>query len=631
MLDNSLQYQIAAQTAAGNATTQANNASGSAVASSNSATASQTQANNSASSATNSAASLFAMNARWLGSLSTDPTLDLNGNTITSGCAYFNTVLNQFRTYTGSVWQTGFTPTDSSAVNFQQAGVGAIARKIQDKARETVSVLDFGADPTGVSDSTAAFNAALASFSKTSPSGFSGWGLGKVIIPKGIYLINGTITVTSPIGVVIEGHGEYTTTLVSKNDTGVMFSLTTYINVSFSKLAINHVTSSAPSTWTNTVFSLNGTGGGRNFDLKNITTNGFNTVILHNATINEDTTVCDHCTFNSFNTFLDSSNPQAVVNSYTNCTWYGPCNQVFNIAGQQQTFIYSGNVVCDGPLIRYKNISGNFNDSGFTLMNVKFEWTTANTATGSAPKIIDAYGSYITCRVNMIDVSVRGGPTPSSDARWARLGSGSIFVDVLGGELQGLLEVVKGSSYYVDRGSYIKISGARVNDPSTWVYTDPSSGSNTSYTFPPISLEDCRIGYIARNLANITLCQAPGVPYVRPNRRVVLGRPGQAAPYFYNEVVNIDYPSYGQTILVNSVSIAVRSANNIAGRKIDVYSDSARTVLLGTFSLPTGTLTNAVYSIPITGNPVTSQGLYFVVTSTGNTLNASIIADFTSI
>jgi hypothetical protein len=49
-----------------------------------------------------------------------------------------------------------------SGVSFIQAGTGAVPRNMQDKAREMVSVKDFGAVGDGVADDTAAFNAAIA-------------------------------------------------------------------------------------------------------------------------------------------------------------------------------------------------------------------------------------------------------------------------------------------------------------------------------------------------------------------------------------------------------------------------------------------------------------------------------------
>jgi hypothetical protein len=52
-------------------------------------------------------------------------------------------------------------PEGDSAI-FRQAGAGAVVRGGQDKARESVSVRDFGAVGDGITDDTAAFNAAIA-------------------------------------------------------------------------------------------------------------------------------------------------------------------------------------------------------------------------------------------------------------------------------------------------------------------------------------------------------------------------------------------------------------------------------------------------------------------------------------
>lgn len=46
---------------------------------------------------------------------------------------------------------------DATEVSFTQSGTGAVATTVDDKLNQFVSVLDFGADPTGVADSTTAF------------------------------------------------------------------------------------------------------------------------------------------------------------------------------------------------------------------------------------------------------------------------------------------------------------------------------------------------------------------------------------------------------------------------------------------------------------------------------------------
>jgi hypothetical protein len=52
--------------------------------------------------------------------------------------------------------------TNASVVVYDPAGTGAVATTVQAKLRQTVNVLDFGADPTSLTDSSVAFNNAMA-------------------------------------------------------------------------------------------------------------------------------------------------------------------------------------------------------------------------------------------------------------------------------------------------------------------------------------------------------------------------------------------------------------------------------------------------------------------------------------
>jgi hypothetical protein len=61
-----------------------------------------------------------------------------------------------------------------------------------------VNVLDFGADPTGVNDSLAAFNAAIASF--TDPVHTSRGGT--IFVPRGYYYLSGTLEIKKHINII---------------------------------------------------------------------------------------------------------------------------------------------------------------------------------------------------------------------------------------------------------------------------------------------------------------------------------------------------------------------------------------------------------------------------------------------
>jgi hypothetical protein len=68
-----------------------------------------------------------------------------------------------------------------SQVSFIQAGAGAVTRNMQDKARESVSVLDFGAVGNGVVDDSSSFIAAINSLPAEG---------GEIGVPAGNYLLN---------------------------------------------------------------------------------------------------------------------------------------------------------------------------------------------------------------------------------------------------------------------------------------------------------------------------------------------------------------------------------------------------------------------------------------------------------
>lgn len=68
---------------------------------------------------------------------------------------------------------------------FIQWGTGAQYRTFNDKMRERLSVIDFGADPTGVKDSTVAFRNAIAAAIEN--------GYKSVFVPSGKYLVSDTL------------------------------------------------------------------------------------------------------------------------------------------------------------------------------------------------------------------------------------------------------------------------------------------------------------------------------------------------------------------------------------------------------------------------------------------------------
>ena len=119
--------------------------------------------------------------------------------------------------------------TGSSLVGFLQAGTGAATtRTVQAKLREQISVKDFGADPTGSADSTAAIVAAIAAVPSTG---------GTVYFPAGTYKFSGLV-LPNIYGLKLIGAGRYATVLsYTGSGTAISFtSQTAYLLESFKLL-----------------------------------------------------------------------------------------------------------------------------------------------------------------------------------------------------------------------------------------------------------------------------------------------------------------------------------------------------------------------------------------------------------
>mgnify|MGYP003643587969 FL=1 len=88
---------------------------------------------------------------------------------------------------------------NSSAVDYNQGGTGAVDRTVKAKLQESVSVKDFGAVGDGVTDDAAAFTAAANAINTA--------GGGNLYIPasSGYYVINTDVTIQATVNLVFDG------------------------------------------------------------------------------------------------------------------------------------------------------------------------------------------------------------------------------------------------------------------------------------------------------------------------------------------------------------------------------------------------------------------------------------------
>jgi hypothetical protein len=116
----------AASTSASNAATSETNAAASASTASTQASNASTSASNASTSATNAASSaaaaasaLDSFDDRYLGTKTSDPTLDNDGNALAAGALYFSTTQNVMKVYDGASWITATSAGATSLLRFR--------------------------------------------------------------------------------------------------------------------------------------------------------------------------------------------------------------------------------------------------------------------------------------------------------------------------------------------------------------------------------------------------------------------------------------------------------------------------------------------------------------------------------
>ncbi len=101
---SSLTSANSASTSASSALTSANSASTSATAAATSASSASTSASSALTSANSAATSYDEFDDRYLGSKTSDPTVDNDGGALLTGALYFNSAINAMKVYNGSSW-----------------------------------------------------------------------------------------------------------------------------------------------------------------------------------------------------------------------------------------------------------------------------------------------------------------------------------------------------------------------------------------------------------------------------------------------------------------------------------------------------------------------------------------------
>ena len=122
---NAASSASAASSSQSAAASSATSAASSATTASTQASNASTSASNAATSATSAATSYDNFDDRFLGAKSSDPSVDNDGNSLITGCLYFNSSNDVMMVYTGSAW-VRTTPTSSDQANINTLSASAV-------------------------------------------------------------------------------------------------------------------------------------------------------------------------------------------------------------------------------------------------------------------------------------------------------------------------------------------------------------------------------------------------------------------------------------------------------------------------------------------------------------------------
>jgi len=165
-------------------------------------------------------------------------------------------------------------PDNSDEVSFLQSGTGAVTRTVQSKLRDVVSVKDFGAVGDGVTDDTAAIQAANAYAISAKRS---------LYFPAGDYLFTGSnYAFTTPTNQGIEWIGEAGNTKITISANGVIFNVRSNFSARFIVSGINFNVINPTTNNNATVFYIaNSTFWGASFYFENCIFTGVTNCSIH--------------------------------------------------------------------------------------------------------------------------------------------------------------------------------------------------------------------------------------------------------------------------------------------------------------------------------------------------------------
>jgi hypothetical protein len=275
----------------------------------------------------------------------------------------------------------------SAGIGFEQAGTGAIARALEEKAREVaVSVKDYGAIGNGVTDDTAAFQKAIAYLAT-----LSSYARRRLLLPGGNYLVSHGVfsynTGAQRTGITFVGDGIVGTTLTLKSDGATQGWFYDNGGTAISdRNRFEHIRFLGQDKAFCNGFKLtDSTGAEKLFEFGNCLFDDLTDVLSCNGTTNTDQVVYLACEWRNVGTLLRLNNTQAVCYQYFGCNgWFTSDLIVVDAGGGGDVTYVGGSIVnlpaggIDTHLIKANSPVTSVGAGSFNFNGVRVESRTAN-------------------------------------------------------------------------------------------------------------------------------------------------------------------------------------------------------------------------------------------------------------
>jgi hypothetical protein len=569
--------------------------------------------------------------------------------------------------YSGTQWEhvpPSQIPTNATLIAYAYPTNGAATRTAQAKFSEVLSIKDFGAIGDGTlhtvsewytpaspqyrgyanlaavqvdypfvtsgaySADLAAINKAILTYSSArinppsagGPS-LTGWGLGRIYVPRGVYVTNESVLCSSGVGtgtasaisLMFYGDGPFASVISYTPDTGNMVNFGPHICVSFRDMGFVNNTASPRGAWTSNGFNLDPNNGGKLFLMENCWTRNFHRVFNILGVINNDTFRFNNCWFEECTTLFYARNSQAIINEFNGCTMYGDITRVFDISGCGWTRISNCDLVQKGVFL-YLAYDATLvgTNSQYNVENTKFEFWPQ--PTGGTTQIVVVEDAPTVSANNEVHIQFRqsgiAGGSPDPSVFQFDLQGGLMTLDCDGGlwtdckiRTKAELGLSNFSAAWV---RFRNLAGA----PSTTITRIGNTGN--AYTqHIPVTFESCRdvpnICLRGPGTINNLASSASGRDVKNINSKNDNGLLCSGSGVFPNGATTHAVSVFGQRVLVDKIRIVFTGF--LVGTtqvRIDAFADVGLTTQIGT----TITINAPIPTVPFVSEIVVPSGTF---------------------